>query len=133
MPLWNRTVDSSLSYQLYTDAIATTLQLAGDQTATDPGPASLTCLSCHDGVTAIDSIINMPGSGNYRAAQRESVDLGFLAGWSATTSSNVPLSRCAEQCHNPGLPGFPSPGDFTKFVIGAGTVDASGEDRKSVV
>ncbi|VAW90139.1 Cytochrome c family protein [hydrothermal vent metagenome] len=116
MPLWNRTVDTGLTYQLYTDARATTLQ----QTSTAPGPASLTCLSCHDGVTAIDSIINMPGSGNYQESQRESVDPGFLAGWSADTFDNQPLADCASLCHNGS-----SPFDFELFVIGAGT-DADG-------
>jgi len=121
MPLWNRTVNPSLTYQLYTDAIATTLQLAGDQTATDPGPASLTCLSCHDGVTAIDSIINMPGSGNYQASQRTSVDdSSFLAGWSPATLEHQALGSCASLCHNGS-----SPFDFQPFVIGSGT-DANG-------
>ena len=32
------------------------------------GPNSLTCLSCHDGVSAMDTMINQPGSGNYNAA-----------------------------------------------------------------
>ena len=133
MPLWNRTVNPSLNYELYTDAIATTLQLAGDQItdsgAISPGPASLTCLSCHDGVTAIDSIINMPGSGMYQASQRESVDTVFLRTWNQSQAANsADLATCAELCHNPtGSSIFTSPGDFSKFVIGAGTVDASGD------
>lgn len=53
-PLWNRTVLAS-SYTTYNNASSLT-----GSTITQPGPNSLTCLSCHDGVTAIDSIINMP-------------------------------------------------------------------------
>lgn len=121
MPLWNRTVNPSLTYQLFVDARATTLQLAGNQSTSDPGPASLTCLSCHDGVTAVDSVINMPGSGNYQASQRETVDPSFLAGWSAGTFENLGLAGCARECHNPGG----SPFNFYPFVIGGGT-DADG-------
>ena len=122
MPLWNRTVNTSLAYTLYNESadsapIPTTLQLAGEQTITHPGPASLTCLSCHDGVTAIDSVINMPGSGGYRAAQETSVDTGFLSGWDPSATVHYGLATCASQCHNRG----DNPTDFQNFVIGAGT------------
>ncbi|WP_457598700.1 cytochrome c3 family protein, partial [Hydrogenimonas sp.] len=32
-----------------------------------PSAPSLACLSCHDGVSAINSIVNAPGSGGYTA------------------------------------------------------------------
>ncbi|MCF6218359.1 MAG: hypothetical protein L3J62_09790 [Gammaproteobacteria bacterium] len=120
MPLWNRTVDVNLEFVPYN--IPTTLGLGGEQTVTAPGPASLTCLSCHDGATAIDSIINMPGSGNYMATQEATVNAGFLAGWSATTFMNQSLAECASQCHNDGQ----LPPDFQNFVIGAGTSELDG-------
>jgi len=56
-PLWNRTVNSPSSYTIY-DKPTTLMQPIGT-----PGPNSLTCLSCHDGTIAIDSVLNMPGSG----------------------------------------------------------------------
>lgn len=56
-PLWNRTARTT-TYTLYNQQT-----LSG--TTTQPGPNSLTCLSCHDGQTAVDSIVNMPGSGGY--------------------------------------------------------------------
>jgi len=56
-PLWNRTVNNSGSYTIY-DKPTTLMRPIGQ-----PGPNSLTCLSCHDGTIAIDSILNMPGSG----------------------------------------------------------------------
>ncbi|NMF90496.1 cytochrome c3 family protein [Aromatoleum petrolei] len=59
-PLWNRTVRTT-TYTLYN-------QQTLSQDATQPGPNSLTCLSCHDGQTAVDSIVNMPGSGGYNGA-----------------------------------------------------------------
>lgn len=59
-PLWNRTARTT-TYTLYNQQT-----LSG--TTTQPGPNSLTCLSCHDGQTAVDSIVNMPGSGRYNSA-----------------------------------------------------------------
>ena len=52
-PLWNRTIPGN-TYTLYN------LPLTSGQVPTQPGPNSLTCLSCHDGTVAIDSVINMP-------------------------------------------------------------------------
>ena len=127
MPLWNRTVNPGLSYILYSEpegSAPTTLQLAGEQTVTHPGPASLTCLSCHDGVTAIDSIINMPGSGGYSSMQEMAVNTGFLDGWVQTNSAaHLGLQGCATECHN-GV----GPAEFANFVIGAG-VNADGTIR----
>jgi len=91
-PLWNRTV-TQRSYTLFnqdntpsqTNFFEPTML---DLTYTQPGPNSLTCLSCHDGATAIDSIINMPTqmTGEYRAGYSNSaetlVDSEFLDAWS---------------------------------------------------
>jgi len=56
-PLWNRTFNNTGAYTIY-DKPTTLMRPIGQ-----PGPNSLTCLSCHDGTIAIDSILNMPGSG----------------------------------------------------------------------
>jgi len=83
-PLWNRTIKVT-SYQTYDELGTTSLTQAVTST---PGPASLTCLSCHDGQTAIDSIINMPGSGSAGAtgaqiqAQQTTQNTAFLNLWS---------------------------------------------------
>jgi len=60
LPLWNHTIPTSGSFTTYESTA-----LGGGITdwATNPavpGPASMTCLSCHDGTIAVDSIINMP-------------------------------------------------------------------------
>lgn len=73
-PLWNRTYLASTTYQTYNSST-----LSGAVTA--PGVNSLTCLSCHDGTIAIDSIINMPGSGKYSAAAKTSHQEAFLDSW----------------------------------------------------
>jgi len=75
-PLWNRTIKPTV-YKTYADLGTTTLT----QVVTQPGPASLTCLSCHDGQTAIDSIINMPGSGMGLLSQQTSQNTTFLNSW----------------------------------------------------
>ena len=73
-PLWNRT-NKGNTYTLYN------IPLTSGQTATQPGVSSLTCLSCHDGTVAIDSIVNMPGSGKYSAAQQTAQSDTFLDTW----------------------------------------------------
>lgn len=79
-PLWNRTVKVT-NYATYNELGTTTL--TQDVTAT-PGSASLTCLSCHDGQTAIDSIINMPGSGMGLLSQQTTQNTAFLDSWPTT-------------------------------------------------
>ena len=74
-PLWNRTLNTGI-YQIYD------LGLTSGQNVSQPGDASLTCLSCHDGTIAIDSVINMPGSGGYSKSQETSQDNAFLSSWS---------------------------------------------------
>ncbi|MDX8385476.1 MAG: hypothetical protein R8M11_03050, partial [Gallionella sp.] len=75
-PLWNRTIKAQ-TYATYDQLGTSTLT----QTIGTPGPASLTCLSCHDGQTAIDSIINMPGSGMADNAQATTQSPAFLDTW----------------------------------------------------
>src|SRR3989338_4193241 len=73
-PLWNRT-NKANTYTLYN------IPLTSGQAPTQPGVSSLTCLSCHDGTVAIDSIVNMPGSGKYSAAQQTAQSDTFLDTW----------------------------------------------------
>jgi len=61
-PLWNRTVGAAGSYQIYTSP-----NFDGTNSG-QPQGVSLACLSCHDGTIALDSLINMPGSGGFRLA-----------------------------------------------------------------
>ncbi len=68
VPLWNKPV-SKITFQMYG---ATTGGVAGETiagTATDAQPSdqSLACLGCHDGVSAMNSVINAPGSGRMNA------------------------------------------------------------------
>jgi mono/diheme cytochrome c family protein len=122
LPLWNRTIKAT-TYITYADLGTTTLT----QQVVQPGPNSLACLSCHDGQVGVDSIINMPGSGGYNAAQAGSQNDAFLNAWanprgpSATVHlglNPVPSQGCLA-CHSAGA-GIVGAGatDFSFFVIG---------------
>lgn len=83
-PLWNRTMRTT-TYTTY-NRFASSYETAP---ITQPGAASLSCLSCHDGQTAIDSIINMPGSGRYSSAQMGTQDNSFLDSWPGGPGSSM--------------------------------------------
>ncbi len=55
-PLWNRNTPVG-PFNVYTSDTMDTVP------SNPPSGISLACLSCHDGTTAVDSIINAPGSG----------------------------------------------------------------------
>ena len=59
VPLWNKGLPDPASYTTYASLGTTTL----DSAQADVGSVSLACLSCHDGATALDVMINAPGSG----------------------------------------------------------------------
>lgn len=64
-PIWNKQQPTGLTYKMYgatTDGVAG-VTIAGTSTDAQPANPSLACLSCHDGISAIDSIVNAPGSG----------------------------------------------------------------------
>lgn len=115
-PLWNRTKPTS-TFTVYGDG-----QTSSGQAVSAPGSPSLTCLSCHDGVTAIDSVINMPGSGGYNAAQMTSVDLQWLQTWPGAgpnippSSGSASLRGCYDGCHSD-RPNDIAP-DFAAFIMG---------------
>lgn len=124
-PIWNRTINTG-SYTIY-DKLRTL-----DRPIGQPGPNSLTCLSCHDGTISIDSIINMPGSGGWNPSQMTAVDKSWLNTWYTKPAlghvelgvpiddpSNPPSqsgtgNKCTT-CHNSDDTGLP---DFRAFVIG---------------
>lgn len=144
-PLWNRTV-TQRTYTLFNDVSKTAFT---DLTYSQPGPNSLTCLSCHDGATAIDSVINMPTqmTGEFRAGynsdQETTVSGTFLDAWgdnklgmpspvsAGANGGHAALNASAEgsacmACHNP--PEDPSQvePDFSVFSIGDGFVSGGG-------
>lgn len=125
-PIWNRT-SMQRQYELYSKPTVL------GQRVTTPGPNSLTCLSCHDGFTAIDSIINMPtrktgAYAGFSEAQESGVTRTFLSAWDGGArgahvglASNQDAESSAANngpcltCHNSARMGVP---DFQVFVIG---------------
>jgi hypothetical protein len=55
-PLWNRNTASQASFTAYGTTLGGTSIVT-----TDVGSTSLACLSCHDGVTTFDNLVNFPG------------------------------------------------------------------------
>ncbi|MDH4234136.1 MAG: hypothetical protein OEV15_03250 [Gallionella sp.] len=94
-PLWSRTLKATTYDQLGSSTLT--------QTVSQPGIASLVCLSCHDGQTAVDSIINMPGSGCYNAGQATAENTAFLDAWDGIgptgTPSPAPGPRAQPRVH----------------------------------
>ncbi|HET8759551.1 MAG TPA: hypothetical protein VFN94_00680, partial [Nitrospiria bacterium] len=66
-PLWNRALPPSNQFTNYTSPNFD--NDLGTETA-GPKGVSLACLSCHDGVIALDALINAPGSGGFNASNR---------------------------------------------------------------
>ncbi len=69
-PLWNKYIESSnfTPYTVYVSPVTP---------VNPPQWASLACLSCHDGVTTFDNLINAPGSAGYFSG-------GIDYGWTFT-------------------------------------------------
>ena len=115
-PLWNRVLPNPASFTTYaalrTDSIT--------QEITAPGANSLPCLSCHDGQTAVDAVLNMPGAGRYSTSPNNA----FLSTWSNPSGTGPYTHMALKQteclaCHS-STAGFLGAGatDFTVFVIG---------------
>lgn len=82
IPLWNRQATASPSYATYNSL--GTLSLDGGTAAV--GSTSMACLSCHDGVQAMNTVINAPGSGLAgSAAWQAGKNAG--TGWEGTRQS----------------------------------------------
>ena len=69
-PLWNRG-SSATGYVAYGTTV-------GGTAITSVGGSSLACLSCHDGVTTLDNIINKPGKGS--RTNGTGADMGWVFG-----------------------------------------------------
>lgn len=61
VPLWNRKLADPTTYTTYNSLGTSSL----DGATVAVGSVSIACLSCHDGVQAMNVMINQPGSGGY--------------------------------------------------------------------
>ncbi len=65
VPIWNKATPTG-TFIMY--GANTNGTVAGNDPDPAPQSPSMACLSCHDGVSGINSIVNAPGSGGYVAA-----------------------------------------------------------------
>lgn len=112
-PLWNRGTQTPGSYTAY----GTTL---GGSTISTVGGASLACLSCHDGVTTFDTLVNAPGKGGINPG-------GFDLNWKFDMPSSQPgltpntfidhfSAPSCLPCHNHSAADLG--GQISRFIIG---------------
>ena len=106
-PMWNRGSAVSASGYVAYGTSAGTGQTTGKTlagTETGVGGSSLACLSCHDGVTTLDNLINKPGKGSRingtgeDAGWRFYMDLTVLGPLTFDHFSAVPGS--CDSCHS---------------------------------
>ena len=81
-PLWNKATPTA-TYTMY----GTTL--AGSTPDATPNGITKACLSCHDGVSAINSLVNQAGAGGYTAAGTNVAFGTTLAGTALTMPAGV--------------------------------------------
>lgn len=67
VPLWNKKLPAANTFTLY-NSVAASATSTIDGKILAVGSVSIACLSCHDGVSAMDNVINAPGAGGYNAA-----------------------------------------------------------------
>jgi len=122
LPLWNHTIPDKNSFTTYQSAALNYME----GTVTTPGPASLTCLSCHDGTIAIDSIINMPTtmtSSGYGGTLMEvqtgaapsPAQLAQLSTWSGPAGTLAAIHMSLGSFTPPGTPGGPTSCQFCHY------------------
>jgi len=117
-PLWNRSTANSVSYIGYGTTIAGTVVNKADL-----GGATLACLSCHDGVTTFDSLVNAPGKGGVVPGgdttkqwrfDMPGFDTNFIGADHFGTSA-APNGLCAA-CHNSASKPLFATGDVVKSL-----------------
>lgn len=100
--LWNRRLPQG-TFAVYDSSVSSTL----NATVGQPGLVSLLCLSCHDGVGAINVLMNYP---QYNAGYSESTGLSFFGGntanqlgdYKTTLDPQYYLSIGDGRCQEPG-------------------------------
>ena len=90
VPLWNK-ITNSLQFQMYgaTTGGVAGRTIAGTLTDVQPTDQTLACLSCHDGISAMNSVINAPGSGLTGTGVPQANGGVFIGSDSATVMPNT--------------------------------------------
>jgi predicted CXXCH cytochrome family protein len=85
VPLWNRIMPKPDTFTTYDQLKTSTL----DGNVLAVGSVSLACLSCHDGATAMSTVINAPGSGGYMTTATGSPMAGTWSGGNVTADGKI--------------------------------------------
>jgi predicted CXXCH cytochrome family protein len=93
VPLWNRTLADPATYTTYNSLGTSSL----DGATAPVGSVSLACLSCHDGATAMNVMINAPGSGT---AGDATFTGGSWTGTGGTTGKPVGIALIGKDLTN---------------------------------
>ncbi len=93
-PLWNKETTAA-TFTMYGTTIA------GTSTDPQPNAPSKACLSCHDGATAINSIVNLPGSGGVAAGTMNYVSM-TTDGGTTFSGAGTPVTMPANSYANIG-------------------------------
>lgn len=120
-PLWNKTYTSNVTFTAYGNTSR------GTATAAAMTNATRTCLSCHDGTQAMNSLNNGPGSGNTAIGA-----FGPIAGVAVIDgnfTNDHPVGVIYTTANDLNTPGGASPADAIVRVVSATNVVAdSGTD-----
>ena len=105
-PLWNKTAPTGASFQMYgatsTATNGSTLATA-DIGVSDPANASLACLSCHDGVSSIDAIVNAPGAGDNAIVGAKTItDIAVIGNTNAVLGKDLIATHPISIIYTPG-------------------------------
>jgi hypothetical protein len=117
-PLWNRG-SAALAYVAY----GTTL--AGTSISSISG-SSLACLSCHDGVTTFDTLINRPGKGSNTTGTGADQGWGFLMIETTFGLEHFSKTACGT-CHPQDESDRLNIGDGPNFNYSTKTVDLTND------
>ncbi|MCF6339471.1 MAG: cytochrome c3 family protein [Sulfurimonas sp.] len=88
-PIWNKESVAGQTFDMYGGGASGAGTVAGTKTLDTPANSSLACLSCHDGVSAIDSIVNAPGSGMGSLASGTAGVAGTINGIATVYGGNI--------------------------------------------
>jgi len=126
-PLWNRNVAVG-TYTMYNGG-APSGSIKGTFDAS-PNPETLICLGCHDGVSAVDSIVNLPGRDpdvTWATGGQSLSDIASYAVLGSDLSDDHPVSITFEPTLNAGLAamGVPEAAGLKFFGPGANKVECA--------
>jgi len=115
VPMWNRNAPATTSWSMYS---------SGTMDATVPGSpsgVSAACLSCHDGATAFDALMNKPANITFSGANKLSAIANTTANLGGNLANDLPISirygqpaadfNTVTQVKTAGLPLFGSSGN----------------------